>query len=239
MSKTDLGKREDLVGIKINVTTLIEINKTIKDIKTLFDKYIDGDVYSIGLDETFCSQSHYHLHFRTKCKYNTITDFKSKNFKNQPTTKLYCAKKYTESQDEVWFAYPIKEQIIEIGTGLKKEDLEHLAKIQREIKKSKHNFHEKESHKKEQKKNDTEKMFEWITANKYRIACEYKCLDFLNPEIIGLPFKAICLAQYCYYKEFNDCHIPPKFMLERNARNYLVKYDHWSIENIYNHDFRN
>lgn len=123
------NKRTDLIGFKINKQTLEEMNKSINDIKTMFHKYIDGEEYSIGYDSIFCGQPHYHLHFRTSTKFDTITDFKSKHFKGQKSTKLYCAKDYAESDDRVWFAYPIKEELIEKGNHLNLTDLEHLAKI--------------------------------------------------------------------------------------------------------------
>jgi hypothetical protein len=223
-----IGRREDLVGIKINVNTLIENNKTIKDIKTLFERYIDSDEYTIGLDETLCKEPHYHLHFRTQVKFNTISDFKSKNFKNQPTTKLYCAKNYQESQDEVWFAYPLKENIIEIGEKLKRDQLEPLAKAQREIKKLKHVFSEKEKDKKEARQESIELVFAYLDQNWFTIREQYSIPD-------DHKYKISYLGQINYYIE-NKQSIPPKFQLERQARNYLMISKKWTAVQLFAFD---
>lgn len=238
-------KREDLVGFKINKETLAKSNLAITDIKNMFHKYIEDDEYVIGLDETFCKESHYHLHFRTKCKFATIQDYKSKHFKNQPTTKLYCAKNYTESQDEVWFAYPIKENVISIGNKLSILTLEPLAKAQREIKKSKHNYHERETYKKEEKQTENGKLSDWITENWFKIAKEYKCVVDYDDCLVGkegssdspYKFKTCYLAQLAYYQE-KEQDFPPKFVMERFARNYLVRTKKWTISELYDFDRR-
>lgn len=230
-------KREDLVGFKINIATLIQINKTINDIKNMFYKYIDDDEYVIGLDETFCKEPHYHLHFRTKCKFATIQDYKSKHFTKQPTTKLYCAKKYTESNDEVWFAYPLKETIVEIGKKLELSVLEPLAKAQREIKKSKYNYHERETYKREEKKTEQDKMAEWITEHWYDLAREYNCTSSYDKCLVDNPYKVCYLGQLSYYQK-HDIDFPPKFAMERFARNYLVKSQKWTLSDLYDFDRR-
>lgn len=223
-----IGRREDLVGIKINLDTLVKNNKTIKDIKTLFERYIEDNEYVIGLDETLCKEPHYHLHFRTKVKFNTIADFKSKNFKNQPTTKLYCAKNYQESQDEVWFAYPLKENIIEIGQKLSRDVLEPLAKAQREIKKLKHVFSEKEKEKQDHKRDQMELVYQYLDANWFNIQDKYS----VNSEY---KYKNSYLGQIEYYME-NKIPIPPKFQLERQARNYLMVSGKWTAVQLFNFD---
>lgn len=230
-------KREDLVGFKINVDTLVKSNLMITDIKNMFHRYIEDDEYVIGLDDIFCKEPHYHLHFRTKCKFATIQDYKSKHFKNQPTTKLYCAKHYTESQDEVWFAYPIKEKTISIGAKLNITILEPLAKAQREIKKSKHNYHERENYKKEEKQTENGKLTDWITENWFHIAKEYKCVSNYDDLIVEDQFKTCYLAQLAYYQK-NEQDFPPKFVMERFARNYLVRTKKWTISQLYDFDRR-
>lgn len=236
MSK--LSKREDLVGLKINVETLAEMKLSINDIKNMFNKYIDSDSYVIGHDTTFCTKPHYHIHFKTQSKYDTITDFKSKHFKKQPTTKLYCAKNYTDSNDDVWFAYPLKENIIEIGKTLDWKHLEPLAKVQREIKKSKYNYNERENHKRDQKRTERDILFEWITENWFKLARKYKCVADYDTELVQTPYKVAYLGQIDYYKEQVLRTIPPKFQLERQARDYMVFTEKWNAMDLYDFDYR-
>lgn len=232
------AKREDLVGFKINKETLAEMNKSINDIKTMFYKYIENDEYSIGYDSIFCGQPHYHLHFRTSSKIDTITDFKSKHFKGHKSAKLYCAKDYTESDDRVWFAYPIKEELIEIGDHSNLKDIEHLAKIQREIKKAKHNFSKKEEHKREQKQTEREKLFEYIDTHWIAQAKEQNIYDSLQPKgFTNEPFMLCIYVQIDYCKAHRES-VFPRFNLERNARDYLVFRNIWDKRDLFNFDFR-
>lgn len=126
-----------LMGLKINVCTLIDQKKTIQEVVALLSI---KENYVIGLDtlHTKGGKPHYHVHFLYTGKLTAIQQMKQRKLKGfGMTCKLGKAKEKDKWEPYAWLGYAVKEELVHKSDDINLVELEKHAHTQLEFKKSK------------------------------------------------------------------------------------------------------
>lgn len=220
--------RTNLVGLKVNVSDLTE-TLGITEILNLLKKHIDNDMYVVGYDTLFVDKPHYHIHFRSKSDPKQLTNWKQKNLKLGRACKLYHAKEYKSNDDNVWYGYAVKENIIEIGKNIDFDAVEVSRKVQMEIKTLKNHHTQKEKYKQEEKITFRNTLFKYIDENVKNNIIENQWGVFL------VEFKPVVITIIQYGKENDRFFI--KAHLERYAIQYLHFRNYFTDEQLFSYYF--
>lgn len=210
-----------LVGLKVNDDTL-NGERSLENILLAIRPYIVNNQYVIGKDIQYCHKPHYHIHFVSTIKSDSISkQFERLHKKGEMKFKLNnenekCNKLYDNTKNypiEQWLAYPLKEIIVEDNSNI---DLKDNIRLLLDKKKGTWAESKIKVQKKKELKDKRDNICKYIDNN-YTSYSQHKGYDFSHHSKLEVIELLICR----YYK-FEIKALPPSYKYVKHLRVYYL-----------------